>query len=137
MIGSYANGQDIDFFKRIDSVITKVDLTASKGLLDTLKSGLLNEGGTTSNIFILKQDRVVQKIFVINKSKNYEERIFFQNGKPVFAQFSQPDNAKLILYLVGENAYLKDGDRFNKGNGSYWYSLIDGYLDLFKDQIDK
>jgi hypothetical protein len=38
---------------------------------------------------------------------------------------------------VGENAYLKDGDRFNKGNGSYWYSLIDGYLDLFKDQIDK
>ena len=97
----------------------------------------MNEGGTTSDIFILKQGREVQKISVINKSKNYSETIIFQNNKPVFAQFFQSDGAKWTFYLVGENAYFKDGDKFNKGSGSYWYSMIDAYLDIFKDQVDK
>jgi len=137
LICSYVNGQDTETFKRIDTIVANIDLSASKGTFDTLKSGLLNEGGTTSDIFMLKQGREVQKISVINKSKNYSETIIFQNNKPVFAKFFQSDGAKWTFYLVGENAYFKDGDKFNKGSGSYWYSMIDAYLDIFKDQVDK
>jgi hypothetical protein len=137
LICSYANGQDTELFKRIDSIVTDVDYTALKGTFDTLKGGLLNERGTTSDIFILKQGRLVQKIFVINKSKDYSEKIVFQNGRPVFAQFTQSNGEKWTFYLVGEDAYFKDGNKLNKGNGSYWYSMIDFYLSLFNDQMDK
>ena len=135
--GLFAKGQDAEVFKRIDSIVSAIDSTAFNGTLDTLSSGLLNEGGTTSDLFVLKQGRQVQKISVINKSKNYREKIVFQNGKPVFAQFFQTDGAKWTFYLVGENAFFKSGDKFNKGSGSYWYSIIDAYLDMFKGQIDK
>ena len=137
LICTCALGQDTLVFKRIDTIVATVDFISSKGTLDTLKSGLLNEGGTTSDIFILKQGREVQKISVVNKSKNYSEKIVFQNNKPVFAQFSLPDGAKWTFYLVGENAYFKDIDRFNKGSGSYWYNLINTYLSLFKEQLNK
>ncbi|TMI90329.1 MAG: hypothetical protein E6H08_15260 [Bacteroidetes bacterium] len=137
LVGSYAKVQDTEVFRRIDSIVTKVDSTSSIGALDTLKSGLLNEGGTPSDIFFLRQDRAVQKISVINKSKNYSEKIIFHNGKPVFAQFVQPDGTNWTFYLVGENAYFKDGNMFNKGSSSYWYSMIDAYLDIFKDQVDR
>lgn len=102
-----------------------------------MKSGLLNEGGTTSDIFILRHGQEVHKISVVNKSKNYSEKIIFQKNKPVFAQFSQYDSTKWTYYLVGENAYYKDIDRFNKGSGSFWYSLVDTYLRLFKEQLIK
>ena len=133
----YANGQDIEMLKRIDTVVANVDFTASKGALDTLKQGLLNEGGTTSDIFFLRQDSILQKIYVINKSKNYSEKIVFQNGKPVFAQFCKPNGEKWTFYLVGENTYFKEDTKFNKGIGSYLYSKIDAYLDMFKGQPDK
>jgi hypothetical protein len=133
LFGSCARGQDSEVFKRIDSIVKTIDSTASRGILDTLKSGLLNEGGTASDLFILRQGRQVQKISVINKSKNYSEKITFQNGKPVFMQFSQPDSAQWTFYLVGEDAYFKDGDKFNKGSSVYWYDRIGLYLNLLKD----
>jgi hypothetical protein len=105
--------------------------------MDTLKNSLLNEGGTTSDIFLLKQGRQVHKISVINKSMNYSEKIVFKDGKPVFAQFFQPDGAKWTFYLVGDNAFFKDSDKFNKGSGSYWYSMIDSYLIMFENKADK
>lgn len=137
LIGSFAKGQDTEVLKRIDFLVSEVDSVALGGTLDSLKNGILNVGGTSSDIFVLKQGQRVQKITVLNKSKNYSEKIVFKDGKPVFAQFSQPDGAKWTFYLVGENAYYKDGDRFNKGSGSYWYSMIDAYLYMFRDQIDK
>jgi hypothetical protein len=137
LVGSFAKGQDFEVFRQIDSVVTAIDSTALRGTLDTLRSSLLNEGGTTSEIFVLKQGRQVQKVSVINKSKNYSEKIVFQKGKPVFAQFFQPDGAKWTFYLVGENAFFKDGDKFNKGSSSFWYSIIDAYLYMFSDEVEK
>ena len=124
-------------FNQIDSIVTAVDLLASKGSLDTLRRGLLNEGGTTSDIFMLKQGQEVQKISVVNKLKYYSEAIIFKNGKPIFAQFVQRDGAKWTFYLIGETAFFKNGDRFNKGSSSYWGSTITAYLDMFEDQIIK
>lgn len=137
LVGSFAKGQDFEVFKRIDSIVTAIDSTASRGTMDTLKNSLLNRGGTTSYIFLLKQGGQVQKISVINKPKNYSEKIVFKDGKPVFAQFSQSDGAKWTFYLVGENAFFKDGDKFNKGSGDYWYSMISSYLDMFSYKVYK
>jgi hypothetical protein len=130
-------GQDVAYFKKIDLVISKVDSMASKGLMDTLKSGILNEGGTTSDLFVLKQGRLVQKIFISNKSKNYAEKIVLQDGKPVFAQFLQSDGSKWTYYFMADIAFFKDGGKFNKGSSSYLYKLIDAYIDIFKDQLNK
>jgi hypothetical protein len=133
LISPFAKGQDTEVFKRIDSIVANVDFMASKGTWDTLKTGLLNGGGTTSDVFILKHGGIVQKIFIINNSTNNREKMIFQNGKPLFMQFSQPDSAQWTFYLVGEDAYFKDSAKFNKGSSKYWYDRIDFYLNLLKD----
>ena len=136
-VGSLAKGQDSEVFKRIDSIVRGIDSTALRGTMDTLKNLLLNEGGTTSEIFLLKHGRQVQKISVINNSKNYKEKIVFKDGKPVFVQFFQPDGAKWTFYLVGENAFFKDGNKFNKGSSSYWYNMINSYLNMVEDKAER
>lgn len=88
---------------------------------------LLNKVGTESDIFLLKQDSLVQKISVVNKSNNYSKKIVFLNGNPMFAQFCQSNGETWTLYLLGENAYFKDCDKFNNGSGSHWYRTIDAY----------
>jgi hypothetical protein len=136
-VGSFAKGQDFEVFKGIDSIVTSVDSTASRGKMDTLKKGLLNEGGTTSDLLLLLQGRQVHKISVISKSRNYSEKIVFKDGKAVFAQFIQADGVKWTFYLVGENAFFKDRDKFNKGSRSYWNNMIDSYLNMFVDEADE
>ena len=62
LISSYVKGQDTASFKQLDSIVTAVDLMASKRTFDTLKSNFVGERGTTSEVLVLKQGREVQKI---------------------------------------------------------------------------
>ena len=137
LICSYANGQDTALFKRIDSIVAKVDLTASTNRFDTLKASLQNgyPPGTTSNIFLLKQGREVRKIYSINTASNAREFTIFENGKPVFRQVFT-SSAPWKFYFVGEIAYLyiKEDNRLVTLSSKFDYDQVDGWLRLFKDQ---
>jgi hypothetical protein len=131
LISSYVNGQDTALFNQIDSIVAAVDLTASKGMLDTLKGNFVHRDGTTSEVFVLKQGREVQKII------NGYNKIIFHGGKPVFRQ-AQGSSATWKYYLVGGNEYLyfKDDNRLITLDGRFNYNLVEDYLRLFKDQVD-
>lgn len=131
LISSYVNGQDAASFNQIDSIVAAVDLTASKGLLDTLKSNFVRQDGTTSEVFVLKHGREVQKII-----SGYN-KIIFQNGKPVYRQ-AQGTSSTWKYYLIGENEYLyfKDDNKLIAIDGRFNYNLIQDYLVLFKGQIN-
>ena len=140
LICSFVKGQDTALFRRIDSIVAKVDLMASKGTFDTLKGSLQNSypPGTTSDIFLLKQGRVVQKIFIINKGMNAREFVIFQSGKPVLREVQGPSST-WKYYLDGETSYLyfKEDNRLITLNSQFHYDQVDGWLRLFKDQINK
>lgn len=138
---SYVNGQDTALFNRIESIVAEVNRLASNGKFDTLKSIMQNgyPPGTTSNIFLLRQGSTVHKIYIVNNASTARESVVFQNGKPVLRQHQGPSST-WNYYFNGETSYLYfkednymphiDSVRFN-------YGVVEGYLDMFKDQIDK
>ena len=140
LIVSYVSGQDTALFNRIDSIVAKVDLAASKGTFDTLQSSQHNSypPGTTSDFFLLKQGRVVQKIAIINKGINAREFVIFQSGKPVLREVQGPSST-WKYYLDGETSYLyfKEDNRLITDSSKFNYGEVERYLSLFKDQLNK
>lgn len=131
LISSYANGQNMALFNQIDSIVAKIDLMASKGTFDSLKSNFVHWDGKTNDMFILKRGREVQKI------SNGEEKIVFHNGKPVFRQMVGPSST-WTYYVAGENSYLffKNDNRLITLDAKFIYKSIGDYLRPFKDQVD-
>lgn len=133
---SFIQGQNLNSIKQIDSIATAINLTASHGLMDTLKVGLLRSGGTTYDVFILKLNSVLQKITVINNSNKDEETIVFKNGIPVLASLSYHVNKpKLVLYINGNETYQKNGNRYEKVDNSF-RRFLDGYISLSDRTFD-
>lgn len=131
LINSYVNGQDTALFNQIDLIVAKVDLMASKGAFDTLKSYCLHWDGVTHERFILKRGREVQKI------TNGEEKIVFHNGKPVFRQITGPSST-WKYYMAGETSYLyfKEDNRRITLDNKFLNTMIGEYLLPFKEQLD-
>lgn len=136
-ISSRSIGQDQQAIRCIDSIITNVESRASNRMFDTVKSGLLHEGGTTSDLFLLKQGLEAQKIVINNKSLNYGEVIIFHNNRPIFYQFHNSDGSNWTFYLIGEKSYFKNGDKYTIGSSAGWYDRIEDYLGMFKEQLKK
>ena len=140
LVCSFVKGQDTALFNRIDSIVAKVDLAASKGVFDTLKSNRQNSypPGTTSDFFLLKQGPVVQKIYIIDKATNAREFVIFESGKPVLREVQGPSST-WKFYLDGETSYLyfKEDNRLVTNSSKFNYSQVERYLSLFKDQLDK
>ena len=131
LVSSYVNAQDTALFNQIDSLVAKVDLLASKGAFDTLKSKCVHWDGATHDRFILKQGREVQKI------TSGDEKIVFHNGKPVFRQMVGPSST-WTYYLKGEISYLyfKDDNRLITLDNKFLDTVIGEYLLPFKEQVD-
>jgi hypothetical protein len=140
LIGSYVSGQDTALFNRIDSIVAKVDLAASKSTFDTLKSSQQNSypPGTTSDLFLLRQGRVVQKIYIIDKATNAREFVIFQSGEPVLREVQGPSSTRKY-YFDGESSYLyfKEDNRLITDSSKFNYGQVERYLSLFKDQLNK
>jgi hypothetical protein len=138
LIGFYVKGQDTALFNRIDSIVAKVDLVATKGMFDTLKSSRQNSypPSTTSDFFLLKQGQVVQKIYIIDKATNTREFVIFQSGKPVLREVQGPSST-WKYYFDGETSYLyfKEDNRLITDSGKFNYGQVERYLSLFKDQL--
>ena len=138
---SYSNAQDTALFNRIDAIFEEVNRRAATGSFDTLKNTLQNDypRGTTSTIFLLKQGGVPQKIYIINNASTARETVIFKNGKPVLRQGQFPSST-WNYYFDGETAYLyfKEENRLaNTDNSRFNYGVVEGYLSLFKDQMNK
>ena len=123
---TYANAQDTALYNRIESIFAEVNRLAANGKFDTLKANWQNSypQGTTSDVFLLRQGRTVQKIYVVNNASTARESVIFQNGKPVLRQVQGPSST-WNFYFDGEVAYLYfkedhyqphvDSTRFNYG----------------------
>ncbi len=138
---SYTNAQDTALFNRIDAIFAEVNRMAATGSLDTLKNTLQNDypRGTTSNIFLLKRDGVVQKIYIVDNASITRESVIFKNGKPVLRQGQFPSST-WNYYFNGETAYLyfKEENRLAYTDSSRFnYGVVEGYIALFKDQMNK
>ena len=138
---SYVNGQDTVLFNRAESIFAEVNRLASNGKFDTLKASLQNSypPGTTSNIFLLKQGRSVYKIYIVNNASTARESVVFQNGKPVLRQCQGP-SCTWNYYFDGETSYLyfkEDNRQLYVDSSRFNYSVVEGYLRLFNEQIDK
>jgi hypothetical protein len=140
LICSNVKGQHTALFNRIDSIVAEVNRMASKGTFDTLK-GILQNGypsGTTSNIFLLKKGRVVQKIFIADNASNAREFVIFESGKPILRRHQGP-SATWNYYLDDETSYLyfKEDNRLITDSSKFNYGEVERYLSLFKDQLNK
>lgn len=138
---SYVNGQNTALFNRIESIVAEVNRLASNGNFDTLKATLQNSypPETTSNIFLLKQGRAVQKIYIVNNATTARESVVFQNGKPVLRQCQGPSST-WNYYFDGETSYLyfkQDNYQPHTDSTRFNYGVVEGYLRLFKDQMNK
>ena len=131
VIHSYVNGQDTASFNQIDAIVAAVDLTASQGKLDTLKSNFVHHDGTTSEVLVLRQGREVRKII-----SGYN-KIIFHSGRPVFRQAQGPSST-WKYYLIGRTEYLyfKEDNRLITLDGRFNYNLTEDYLRLFNDQLN-
>jgi hypothetical protein len=126
-----AVGQETAAIQQTDSLVLSINAMASKGQLDTLRGDLLQERNTVSEIFFLREEKMLRKITVVNKQKGTIESHYLVDLKPVFSNVSGKPSSALTLYFAGGKMYVKQPDGFSVSDSKYWRTVVDSYINLY------